>query len=101
MCEWGNTTKVLVKVPADLSHTGEERRAFKPIDSCIAPIVKALQKVGVDTRSSCCGHRKGEGHITLQDGRMILILDKKTTKAYFRRYKQGQRISEFICSEIR
>jgi len=101
MCKWGTTTKVRVKVPADLSSTGKERRAIKPIDSCIAPIVKALQKAGIDTRSSCCGHKKREGHITLQDGRAILVLDKRTTKAYIRRYRSGEGIKDFICSEIR
>ncbi len=44
------------------------------IDGCIAPIVKALQRGGIDMRASCCGHGKGRGSIHLQDGRTLLIL---------------------------
>ncbi|MCK4760213.1 MAG: hypothetical protein KAT69_09185 [Candidatus Aminicenantes bacterium] len=43
------------------------------IDKCIAPIVEALQKGGIDMRGSCCGHGKGPGRIDLQDGRTIQI----------------------------
>jgi hypothetical protein len=77
MCQWGNTKKVRVKVPDDLSYNGQQRWAIKGIDSCIAPIVEALQRAGIDMRSSCCGHEKGEGGIQLQDGRMLLILSKE------------------------
>lgn len=65
MCEWGDTIPVLVKIPADLSYTGESRWAVKPIDKCIAPIIYFLQSIGIDMRASCCGHDKGPTIIEL------------------------------------
>ena len=73
MCKWGTTVNVWVKIPADLSYTEKERWDWKGIDSCIAPIVSALQKGGIDMRGSCCGHSKWMGQIALQDGRVLLI----------------------------
>lgn len=66
------TVPVLVTIPEDLSHTGKERQATKPIDACVADLVMALNAVGVLTRVSCCGHGK-EGQIDLADGTVIKI----------------------------
>jgi hypothetical protein len=74
MCSRRETVPVRVKIPADLSCTGKERWKMAKIDRCIAPIVKALQRAGIDMRASCCGHEGGRGSIHLQDGRTILIL---------------------------
>ena len=76
MCEWGNDVVVNVKIPADLSCTGEEQWKDAKIDACIAPIVRALQEGGIDMRGSCCRHGQGNGHILLQDGRVLVIEDK-------------------------
>ncbi len=65
---------VRVKVPADLECCGSGAWKDKPIDSCIAPIVKALQEGGIDMRGSCCGHGDGDGQIELQDGRVLVLL---------------------------
>lgn len=73
MCAHGDTLPVLVVIPADLSHTGVERVAEKPIDACIAPLVAALQSGGINMRSSCCGHGRGPGEILLQDGRRLVV----------------------------
>ena len=73
MCEWGNTEEIYVKIPADLSCTGKEHWKYVGIDKCIAPIVDALQRVGIDMRGSCCGHGKTDGSIHLQDGRILII----------------------------
>ncbi len=73
MCEYGDTIPVKVRVPADLSCTGKRRWKRFQIDRCIAPIVKALQKGGIDMRHSCCAHGKGPGDIRLQDGRTLVI----------------------------
>lgn len=73
MCAWGTTTPVWVRVPADLSHTGQLRWKLAQIDSCIAPIVRALQTRGVDMRGSCCGHGESDGSIELQDGAVIVV----------------------------
>ena len=77
MCEHGNTTQVNVKVMADLSATGKIRWKAAQIDSCIAPIVNALQEGGIDMRGSCCGHNEVSGQIALQDGRLLVALNKE------------------------
>ena len=77
MCKWGTYKKVRVKIPADLSSTGKVKWKKMNIDSCIAPIVEALQKAGIDMRGSCCGHGKEIGHIDLQDGRSLIIIRRK------------------------
>jgi hypothetical protein len=73
MCNHENSKKVLVIIPADLSYTHADRRSYVKIDSCIAPIVRALARAGIRTRGSCCGHNKCDGYITLQDGRELII----------------------------
>lgn len=74
MCKWGTSVSVLVRVPADLSSTGEEKWRDMGIDACIAPLVDALQKAGIDMRASCCGHGHLPGSIILADGRELLIM---------------------------
>ena len=76
MCEWGTNTELLVLIPSELSYTGALRWDYKGIDSCIAPIVKALNDAGIYTSQSCCGHGKGDGSIDLHDGRTIIIRRK-------------------------
>lgn len=73
MCKEGVTRPVRVKVPADLSCTGKERWKDAKIDVCIAELVEALQRSGIDMRGSCCGHGKAVGTILLQDGRILII----------------------------
>ena len=71
MCS--ETTDVWVQVPADLSSTGRPKWCREAVDSCIAPIVEALVKAGIDTRASCCGHGQRHGKIILPDGRWLLV----------------------------
>lgn len=73
MCKWGTYEEVEVTIPADLSYSGEERVAIKKIDACIAPIIRALNEAGIKTRSSCCGHGKCDGHISLWDHTELVI----------------------------
>ena len=80
MCN--STTLVHVKIPADLSSSGEEKWKMCKIDSCISDIVNALQVGGIDMRASCCGHGKVEGLIALQDGRGLLILNPVDYEKY-------------------
>lgn len=78
MCEWGTWEIVHVKIPADLSCTGSARWKDVNIDSCIAGLVRGLQRGGIDMRGSCCGHDDMDfGTIHLQDGRMLVITDAK------------------------
>lgn len=64
---------VHVPIPANLSHTRKSRWVMKPVDACIAPIVKALIDGGVLTSGACCGHGEGGGSIILQDGRELRV----------------------------
>ena len=64
---------IRVRISAHLSHTGEARWAEKPIDTCIADIVKALVEAGIYTDGSCCGHGSEPGSIILSDGRILDI----------------------------
>jgi hypothetical protein len=81
VCEHGNSIEVGVFIPApELSHSGKPHWAVKKIDACIAPLVKALQSAGIYTRGCCCGHGSLVGDITLQDGRVLLIVNKDFLK---------------------
>lgn len=62
MCELGET--VIVQIG----------REDAEIDSCIANIVVALNKGGVETFESCCGHGQYNGTIFLKDGRELEIM---------------------------
>jgi hypothetical protein len=53
------------------------------IDACIAPLVQALQAGGVNMRGSCCGHGTSEGHVHLEDGRVLLVLSREQAVRYF------------------
>jgi len=90
MCKQGDTVPVYVTIPADLSTTGEVQAKCAEIDRCIAPIVSALQRAGIDMRGSCCGHGKGLGDIHLQDGRLLLILDQAEATRYLTDRRPGR-----------
>lgn len=73
MCDHGTMVPLLVPIRGDLSHSGEFEWKTKPVDVCIAPIVEALNKAGIHTLSSCCGHGESVGEIPLMDGRSIVV----------------------------
>lgn len=77
MCEWGTDTILYVPIPAHLSHTGAFHWGYKGVDSCIAPLVQALNDAGIYTANSCCGHGRSEGTIHLHDGRVLRIESDK------------------------
>lgn len=66
MCEWGTTTILILP---------RANGKLEPVDvdSCIATIVAALNKDGIKTIASCCGHGKMDGSIILADGRELCI----------------------------
>jgi hypothetical protein len=66
------TVLVEVTIAADLSYTGKERQAVKPLDCCVANLVQVLNAAGVQTRGSCCGHGS-EGEIILGDGHVMKL----------------------------
>lgn len=74
MCKWGTETHLEITIPAHFSRTGQSQQKVVAIDSCIAPIVKALNEAGVTTVACCCGHGKRPGMISLADGRELFIV---------------------------
>lgn len=69
MCKRGD----MVSVPqSDLpAYAGNDDMVL--IDRCITPMVLALNRAGIVTISSCCGHGEGPGEIMLADGRKLSI----------------------------
>ncbi len=67
-----STKNVRVRIPADLSHTQKAFWKKVAIDYCVADIVAALQKKGINMRGSCCGHGKSPGWIHLQNGTVLI-----------------------------
>jgi hypothetical protein len=82
---------VRVKIPADLSSTGKTKWRKAKIDTCIASLVDALQHGGIDMCGSCCGHGHSAGEIHLQDGRLLLILDKRAARVWLAHADEMQR----------
>ena len=74
MCEKLNTVDCLVPISHDLAYDGRFRWDTIAIDSCLAPMVNALNRAGIFTASCCCGHGEVAGHIWLHDGRILVIL---------------------------
>jgi|SRR3989304_9383533 len=77
------------------------------IDSCIAPIVKALQDANIITTSSCCGHGKTNGYIVLGD-RILEVTPQESPQQveyrYLRDYEQIGRswdVIKQIQTEVR
>jgi hypothetical protein len=75
MCE---QVPLVVKIDPRLAYDGRARWAVKPIDGCIASLVKVLQGDGIDMLGSCCGHGEGPGEIRLADGRTLTLSNAST-----------------------
>lgn len=52
------------------------KHRVRGIDYCIHHIVAALNAGGIETTASCCGHGVMQGHISLADGRDLIIADR-------------------------
>ncbi len=75
MCKGGSKT-VLVKV-LEKKQSG---RTKIPIDKCMAPLIRELNKFGFETVSSCCCGHGHIGHLHLKFGDVIKnTLIKKNT----------------------
>ena len=57
------------------------------IDPCLKPMIEALNRAGIETVSSCCGHGRRPGNIALKDGRELMV---------FPDYKTSRRIDRFF-----
>lgn len=73
MCEHGDVIEMEVFIPAHRAAEGRDMMKVRGIDRCIAPLVGALNSVGMTTIASCCGHGKSRGSIALADGREVVI----------------------------
>ncbi len=80
MCKWGNVITFKKMNPRSTKATFQ-------VDRCIAPAVKALNKVQLYTIASCCGHGKRPGNIVLADGREIFIIPN---------YDMSRKVDEFL-----
>lgn len=87
MCEWGNIIKVKLCKPQ--KNALGESFDIADVDTCIAPIVQALNNIGIETVASCCGHGKSFGNIALKDGRELIICPNYETA---RKLDQDMRI---------
>ena len=67
MCEWGRVVNVALCVPKPSGRTSV------PVDFCIAELVSVLNRLGVATETSCCGHGKEVGEVLVADGTRIEI----------------------------
>lgn len=57
------------------------------MDSCIADLVVAMNKVGYETTSSCCGHGRTDGYILCKD-RLFIISKEKEPAAVLARFER-------------
>ena len=46
------------------------------IDHCIHHLIAALNAANIRTVASCCGHQKLPGRIDLEDGRVLMIVNR-------------------------
>lgn len=67
MCEHGNVIQLYLPFC-------KRAAGAVGVDSCIAPLVLALNSSGFFTLASCCGHGNRPGSIVLQDGRELIIM---------------------------
>ncbi len=74
------------------------------IDSCIAPIIIALNDASLRTISSCCGHGKTDGYILMKD--MLIIISKEreskdVRRRYFKEFEIMSRENENITNRLK
>lgn len=71
MCEGTRLVKVFGHIPNDLGCEYWDRSGWVwhtvPIDACIADLVGMLNKQGIYTLASCCGHRAKGGIAILEE----------------------------------
>jgi hypothetical protein len=71
MCEWNNT-KIIDIDGKSVS-----------VDSCLVPIVKALNGGGIKTVACCCGHNKRPGSIILFDDSWLIVTNRIIAEKFF------------------
>jgi len=83
MCEYGSDSSVRLN---GRSFAGG--KAIR-VDSCIAPVIQAIQDAGLRTSSCCCGHGRGASLIVWEDdaGAAAKILRTAGYEPIVRRFK--------------
>jgi len=89
MCQWGTLTTVKLCKPQKNSIGALFDTVT--VDSCIAPIIQALNNAGIETIASCCGHKRRIGNIVLGDNRELFIIPD---------FETGRKIDELIDIDI-
>lgn len=75
MCSRGDTVPMVLPKRPLSDQFG--RHLPYAIDRCIAPLVAALNRSGLTTVASCCGHGEVPGNIALGDGRWLVIAENQ------------------------
>lgn len=74
MCRWGSNSTVTLCRPNPISG-----RVTVEVDTCIAPLVQAINDAGIRTLGACCGHTKNAGGIIVEvdgvAGEVVVLLD--------------------------
>lgn len=61
------------------------------VDPCIAGLVRLLNRAGIRTVASCCGHGFRPGNIVFEDGRELIIA---------RSFSEARRIDRLFQQDI-
>lgn len=88
-----------VKWPAASSKSGEDEWMVVRVDECIADLVDGLQRRGIATRSSCCGHGEMEGYISLPNGMDLLVLNDEQAAMYSKWRRLTSRTLAVVMNE--
>ena len=84
MCEHDPTYERQARIR--LHHTTARGRVEAACDPCLAPLVQALNDIGLQTVASCCGHGHQPPSIALEDGRWLLLVDRATAEGLWRQF---------------
>lgn len=67
MCKWGTDAHLVLPNGKTIA-----------VDSCIADLVDRLNKAGISTVASCCGHGQLPATIALEGDRWLMLMDRAT-----------------------
>jgi len=101
MCNPGSNE--IVRVPIKFSFaTGKAKWGKRNIDSCMVPIIKALNKGGIYTNGCCCGHGEKHGAVELWGGGVLVIVNSFRSEeglSVEEAELAGKNLTEFLWSK--
>lgn len=74
-----------------VTHRNDAGKATVWCDPCLAPLIRALNRGGLRTVASCCGHGHRPGRISLADGRELFLVAN---------YKAATELDRFYPTDI-